>query len=415
VLNVDGADLKTYSVLLQRDGVLYKYTQLSGEENEDSLALNDEESKKWWKRPWADSDTENSENSENIENGSADDEEETEEVDVVSPTQSPSVLPSAESTIAAFEIESDNDGDDIERLDSTNRKVSAESGEKEAEGEFVIGDGSRMPKSRQNANAASDSKVDGVSSQRRLASKVSAQLKVIESPIDDALSVFGDDEIDLSYAASVSNAFLFAVSSDESELYNLLNVYLPTYSASLNDDIVEAVDAALTAFISDNALFSAPIPFLHTKLTSEAAASVFSAEPLFVRPFLENSQYASLIRKMFNDEDKNGRYHSEAQQALYYYAWVAPQRLDDEVAVKGAEDLTKNPVLIVLIVIILAALIVIASTIVIVYKCAKTKDRQKANANGYALILDHEQQRQFDVHTQHTHTQNGHSGYQTLI
>jgi len=49
--------LKTYSVLIQRDGVLYKYTQLSDEENADGLKLNDEESKKWWKRPWAEADS----------------------------------------------------------------------------------------------------------------------------------------------------------------------------------------------------------------------------------------------------------------------------------------------------------------------------------------------------------------------
>lgn len=213
----------------------------------------------------------------------------------------------------------------------------------------------------------------------------------------------------------MSNAFLFAVSTDESELYNLLNAYLPTFDAALNDELVAAVDATLTAFISENTLFSAPISFLHTKLTSEAAASVFAADAtndvLFVRPFLENSQYASLIRKMFNDEDKNGRYHSEEQQALYYYAWVAPQRLDDEAAPFRETDLSKNPVLIVLIVIILAALIVIASTIVIVYKCAKTKDKQK----GYSLILpmDHEQQRQLPL----PHRADGQigGGYQTLI
>ena len=191
------------------------------------------------------------------------------------------------------------------------------------------------------------------------------------------------EELDLSYSNSVDNAFLFNLSCDESEQFNLLNAYLPNYDEALNIEVVSRCTNVMEHFIENNELFSNPIAFLHTKLDQANPATIEDGQ--FVRPFLDNSQYASLVRKMFNDEDKNGHFHSEQQQALYFYAWISPQRMDDEMLQKGSDDALGNkPILIILIVIILAALVVIASTIIIVYKCSK----RKSNHDRYELIGD---------------------------
>ena len=180
----------------------------------------------------------------------------------------------------------------------------------------------------------------------------------------------------------MENAFLFNVSHDESEQFNLLNQYLPNFNEALNNEVVDRCTKAMEEFIENNELFSNPIAFLHTKLTDQANPATID-DGQFVRPFLDNSQYASLVRKMFNDEDKNGHFHSEQQQALYYYAWISPHRMDDEMLKKGSDDdLGNKPILIILIVIILAALVVIASTIIIVYKCSKKKSHDRYDPIG---------------------------------
>jgi len=46
---------------------------------------------------------------------------------------------------------------------------------------------------------------------------------------------------------------------------------------------------------------------------------------MWVRPFLDDSKYIELLDKMFLFEEKHGRYHSNAQLALYYNTWSVPQ------------------------------------------------------------------------------------------
>jgi len=153
----------------------------------------------------------------------------------------------------------------------------------------------------------------------------------------DVWSAFDDDLVslkvveydehrrDLQYSQVFGNGFLFDLSNDPSELYNLLNPASPGYSADVSRELVKKAQVLLDAFMREDALFSNPIDFLHARLPLGDPGLI--GDGMWVRPFLDDEAYFSMLDKMFQKEEKQGKHHSEEQLALYYTRWSVPQAM----------------------------------------------------------------------------------------
>jgi len=126
----------------------------------------------------------------------------------------------------------------------------------------------------------------------------------------------------------IDGQYLFDLTNDESEVYNLLNEELPAYSEQLNDEIIGECTEILTSYLGSNELFSVPIRFLHKRLKEGEPKRIKDGR--FVRPFLSNEHYKNIVQTMFSDETEKGNYHSPEQQDIYLNAWTCPQRNNAE-------------------------------------------------------------------------------------
>jgi len=151
----------------------------------------------------------------------------------------------------------------------------------------------------------------------------------------DVWSAFDDDQKslkvieykegsqDLKYSQVYGTGFLFDLTNDPSELYNLLNPQTPHYDDTLSREVVKQSQVLLDSFMREDDLFSNPIDFLHARLPLGDPGLI--GDGMWVRPFLDNSAYTDLLDKMFKFEEKHGRYHSDSQLSLYYDSWSCPQ------------------------------------------------------------------------------------------
>merc|ERR1719195_1255324 len=151
----------------------------------------------------------------------------------------------------------------------------------------------------------------------------------------DVWSAFDDDQkspkvveykegsTDLKYSQVYGTGFLFDLTNDPSELYNLLNPQTPHYDEALSHNVVKQSQVLLDSFMREDDLFSNPIDFLHARLPLGDPGLI--GDGMWVRPFLDNSAYTDLLDKMFKFEEKHGRYHSQSQLSLYYDRWSVPQ------------------------------------------------------------------------------------------
>lgn len=158
----------------------------------------------------------------------------------------------------------------------------------------------------------------------------SGYLADVWSAFDDdltSLKVVEYDEHanDLQFSQVFGTGFLFDVSNDPSELYNLLNPASPGYDGDVNRELVKQAQVLFDTFMREDELFSNPIDFLHARLPLGDPALI--GDGMWVRPFLDDAAYLSMLDKMFQKEEKNGNHHSDAQLALYYNAWTTPNQV----------------------------------------------------------------------------------------
>jgi len=164
----------------------------------------------------------------------------------------------------------------------------------------------------------------------------------------DVWSAFDDDLVslkvveydehrrDLAYSQVYGTGFLFDLSADPSELYNLLNPDSPNYDADTSKELVKKAQVLLDAFMREDVLFSNPIDFLHARLPLGDPALI--GDGMWVRPFLDDAAYLSMLDKMFQKEEKQGKHHSDEQLALYYNAWTKPNQIGETMGKSGKRE-----------------------------------------------------------------------------
>jgi len=145
-----------------------------------------------------------------------------------------------------------------------------------------------------------------------------------------ALKVIEYDENvdDLQFSQHYDGAFLFDLTTDPSERYNLLHPKLGHFDAQLNADIVGECEQLLEEWMSGNVdeLFSPPMDFLHHRLRDEGDPKTLG-DGKFVRSFLSDRQYQQYIETMFEEEEN---YIPRKLQNLYLTPWVLPERMRTE-------------------------------------------------------------------------------------
>ena len=139
-------------------------------------------------------------------------------------------------------------------------------------------------------------------------------LKVVE---------YDENNADLAYSQVYEDSFLFDLTDDESEMYNLLNPALPHYDADLNAALIEKCNVLLQQWMEENAKerFSEPLDFLHERL--DAGDPSKTEDGKFVRPFLTNKRYKNLVVQMIEDEGDNV---PDKLADLYLNPWVVPEK-----------------------------------------------------------------------------------------
>jgi len=143
------------------------------------------------------------------------------------------------------------------------------------------------------------------------------------------------------YSQRVDGQYLFALSRDEGEFYNVLDPLAPGFDAKLNGQLIHKIDKILEQFLADNVLWSEPINALHNKMIDDGDADSDSLP--FLKPFLSDKEYKVAINRMFQSEEKRGHLHSEQQQALYLSPWSCPDPLDNELVAKRVDIGPKTP------------------------------------------------------------------------
>merc|ERR1719229_926725 len=142
-------------------------------------------------------------------------------------------------------------------------------------------------------------------------------LKVIE---------YEESNEELAYSQVYDDAFLFDLTNDEAEMYNLLHPDLPHHDKELNTKILEKCDALLGDYMEQNTnqRFSEPLDFLHERL--DVGDPSMTEDGKFVRPFLTNKHYKNLVVKMLEDEGENV---PSGLADLYLNTWVVPEREEE--------------------------------------------------------------------------------------
>jgi len=126
------------------------------------------------------------------------------------------------------------------------------------------------------------------------------------------------------FSQSFADQLLFDVTSDEREMYNLLNPELPHFDDGLNRKVIALCEEVLAQWMADNKdeMFAAPIDFLHERLAVGDPALIEDGR--FVRPFLSDQQYQHMIAQMWVNEDAKGHYNPQALKDVYTEEWVVP-------------------------------------------------------------------------------------------
>jgi len=132
---------------------------------------------------------------------------------------------------------------------------------------------------------------------------------------------------DLVYSQVYEDAFLFDLSNDEAEMYNLLHPDLPHHDKELNAKVLDKCNALLEEYMQQNTdqMFSEPLDFLHERL--DVGDPSMTEDGKFVRPFLTNRHYKMLVVKMLDDEGENV---PQGLADLYLNTWIAPEREREE-------------------------------------------------------------------------------------
>merc|ERR1711971_564147 len=107
---------------------------------------------------------------------------------------------------------------------------------------------------------------------------------------------------DLQFSQVFGTGFMFDVSNDPSELYNLLNPASPGYDGDVNRELVKKAQVLLDTFMREDELFSNPIDFLHARLPLGDPGLI--GDGMWVRPFLDDAAYLSMLDKMFQGEER---------------------------------------------------------------------------------------------------------------
>jgi len=125
------------------------------------------------------------------------------------------------------------------------------------------------------------------------------------------------------YSKEIDSAYLFDLTYDQSEMYNLLNHKLPHFNEKRNNEIIQICEKTLKAWIKANELFSGPMSNLHDRLEQGEPTNLDDGK--FVRPFLNDDEYKTIINNMFDDDVKGGNFHSDAQRNIYLHRWQCPK------------------------------------------------------------------------------------------
>merc|ERR1740131_639199 len=143
---------------------------------------------------------------------------------------------------------------------------------------------------------------------------------------DNALSVVSYERNNsaLRFSQTVGNAFLFDLTSDPSEMFNLLHPQLPDFDEALNAEVIERCEDVLSAYMKANEdeLISSPFEYLHERLPGRAISGK-TDDGKFVRPFLDDKSYAYLIDFMLATEGRK-RYIPRKLSQLYTKTWKVP-------------------------------------------------------------------------------------------
>jgi len=135
---------------------------------------------------------------------------------------------------------------------------------------------------------------------------------------------YSDGKEEFKYSQIVDGDYLFDLTNDVSEFYNLLNQDVPHYSNKLRNEVIDSAMDKLKAFMAKNKYFSTPMMRLHDRFDIGNALGIDDGR--FVRPFLNDSHYQAILTNMFIDEEVvSGRHHSEEQKALYFNPWKCPK------------------------------------------------------------------------------------------
>jgi len=157
---------------------------------------------------------------------------------------------------------------------------------------------------------------------------------IYSSSLADVWSTFDDDGRSLKiieynegdeetrYSQVFEDGFLFDLNRDEEERFNLLDPNCPQFDAALNAVITEKAMSILSAFMAENELFSDPISMLHSRLDKGDPSLIGDGK--FVRPFLSEKEYLSMIDTMFKKDSQRGKAHPGKQMRLYLNAWTCP-------------------------------------------------------------------------------------------
>merc|ERR1712141_238481 len=207
---------------------------------------------------------------------------------------------------------------------------------------------------------------------------------------------------DLVYSQVYEDAFLFDLSNDEAEMYNLLHPDLPHHDKELNAKVLDKCNALLEEYMQQNTdqMFSEPLDFLHERL--DVGDPSMTEDGKFVRPFLTNRHYKMLVVKMPDDEGENV---PQGLADLYLNTWIAPEREPDEEDELVAEieiDSKKEPkqfrLEVMLPIILAAAIIILVVCVLLLYHFVyKTKKDEPSYKLIDATDLMIEQDRQDSV------------------
>ena len=130
---------------------------------------------------------------------------------------------------------------------------------------------------------------------------------------------YDDQNERLMFSQHYHDAFLFDLTADPSELYNLLHPDLGHFDADLNAVVVAKCEQFLSQWlIENNELFSPPIEWLHQRLPSGDPALLGDGK--FVRPFLSDREYRFLLVDLFENE----KGIAQKLQELYLTPWIVP-------------------------------------------------------------------------------------------